>query len=104
MFGNACLVANAVGAERSVAFDLTVACSGFVFAVVTASQFLHSGTYKQGPVTLRRVIFTSLVKVKCVHRVRSVELEHHYFTPVANASACAAFCPSFLVCPLENVH
>lgn len=46
MFGDACLVANAVGAERSVAFDLTAACSGFLFALVTASQFLHAGTYK----------------------------------------------------------
>eukprot|EP00904_Undaria_pinnatifida_P004319 jgi/Undpi1/13889/HiC_scaffold_9.g03540.m1 len=47
MFGDACLVANAVGAKGAVAFDLTAACSGFLFALVTASQFLHSGTYKK---------------------------------------------------------
>lgn len=46
LFGDACMVANAVGAKSAVAFDLTAACSGFLFALVTASQFLHSGTYK----------------------------------------------------------
>ncbi|CAM9650465.1 unnamed protein product [Pylaiella littoralis] len=47
MFGDACVVANAVGAKGAVAFDLTAACSGFLFGLVTASQFLHSGTYKK---------------------------------------------------------
>lgn len=46
MFGDACVVANAVGAKGAVAFDLTAACSGFLFGLVTASQFLHTGTYK----------------------------------------------------------
>lgn len=46
MFGDACVVANAVGAKGAVAFDLTAACSGFLFGLVTASQFLHSSTYK----------------------------------------------------------
>ena len=46
MFGDACVVANAVGAKGAVAFDLTAACSGFLFSLVTASQFLHTGTYK----------------------------------------------------------
>ncbi|CAN0477121.1 unnamed protein product, partial [Ectocarpus sp. 8 AP-2014] len=46
MFGDACVVANSVGAKNAVAFDLTAACSGFLFALVTASQFIHSGTYK----------------------------------------------------------
>ncbi|CAM9692602.1 unnamed protein product [Ectocarpus fasciculatus] len=47
MFGDACVVANSVGAKSAVAFDLTAACSGFLFALVTASQFIHSGTYKK---------------------------------------------------------
>lgn len=46
MFGDACVVGQAVGAKDAVAFDLTAACSGFLFALVTASQFLHTGTYK----------------------------------------------------------
>lgn len=46
MFGDACVVANAVGASNAVSFDLTAACSGFLFALVTASQFVHSGAYR----------------------------------------------------------
>ncbi|CAM9577616.1 unnamed protein product [Phaeothamnion confervicola] len=38
MFGDATTVAHAVGATKAVAFDLTAACSGFLFSVVTASQ------------------------------------------------------------------
>ena len=30
-----------------MAFDLTAACSGFLFALITASQFLKSGIYKR---------------------------------------------------------
>jgi 3-oxoacyl-[acyl-carrier-protein] synthase III len=47
LFGDAASVAIAIGAKRAAAFDLTAACSGFLFAVVTASQFIHSGTYKK---------------------------------------------------------
>ena len=50
MFGDAPHVARMVGAKNAVAFDLTAACSGFLFGVTTASQFLHSGAYK----TVRR--------------------------------------------------
>jgi len=38
-------VARAVGATNAVAFDLTAACSGFLFGVNTAAQFLHNGAY-----------------------------------------------------------
>ena len=46
LFGTACQVQAAIGAARAVAFDLTAACSGFVFGVVTAAQFIRTGTYK----------------------------------------------------------
>lgn len=46
LFGSATAVAEGVGAENAVAFDLTAACSGFVFALVTASQYLRSGAAK----------------------------------------------------------
>jgi len=46
LFGDAAGVAKAVGATNAVAFDLTAACSGFLFGVTTASQFLHNGAYK----------------------------------------------------------
>jgi len=35
-----------VGATNAVAFDLTAACSGFLFGVNTAAQFLHNGAYR----------------------------------------------------------
>lgn len=50
LFGDATSVAAAIGAKNAVAYDLTAACSGFLFATVTASQFLHSGTYKKAVV------------------------------------------------------
>jgi 3-oxoacyl-[acyl-carrier-protein] synthase-3 len=50
MFGDATSVANALGAKNAVAFDLTAACSGFLFAMVTGSQFLHNGAYRKAVV------------------------------------------------------
>jgi 3-oxoacyl-[acyl-carrier-protein] synthase-3 len=47
LFGDAASVASAIGAKKAAAFDLTAACSGFLFGVVTASQFLNSGAYKK---------------------------------------------------------
>lgn len=46
LFGSASKVQSLVGATRAVAFDLTAACSGFVFALITASQFIRTGVYK----------------------------------------------------------
>ena len=45
MFGDAAYVANSVGATRAVAYDITAACSGFLFAVNTAALYLHTGHY-----------------------------------------------------------
>lgn len=46
LFGSACQIQQEIGASRAVAFDITAACSGFVFALVTASQFVRTGAYK----------------------------------------------------------
>ena len=46
MFGSACRIQGLIGATNAVAFDLTAACSGFLFAMITASQFINSGMYK----------------------------------------------------------
>ena len=46
MFGSACRIQGLIGATNAVAFDLTAACSGFLFALITASQFINSGMYK----------------------------------------------------------
>lgn len=43
LFGSAPDVAAQLGAKNAVAFDLTAACSGFVFALVTAAQYVRSG-------------------------------------------------------------
>nr|YP_010850936.1 Beta-ketoacyl-acyl carrier protein synthase III [Aphanocladia stichidiosa]WGH13928.1 Beta-ketoacyl-acyl carrier protein synthase III [Aphanocladia stichidiosa] len=45
LFGSASKVQSEIGAINAVAFDLTAACSGFVLSLVTASQFLQTGTY-----------------------------------------------------------
>jgi 3-oxoacyl-[acyl-carrier-protein] synthase III len=46
MFGSACKIQGLIGATNAVAFDLTAACSGFLFALITASQFISTGMYK----------------------------------------------------------
>ena len=47
LFGMAPAVQAALGNSRAVAFDLTAACSGFLFAMVTAAQFLQTGTMRK---------------------------------------------------------
>ncbi|WP_375495430.1 beta-ketoacyl-ACP synthase 3 [uncultured Nostoc sp.] len=46
LFGSACQVQALLGATNAVAFDLTAACSGFVFGLVTAAQYIRTGIYK----------------------------------------------------------
>jgi 3-oxoacyl-[acyl-carrier-protein] synthase-3 len=46
LFGTAGLVQAEMGATQAVAFDLTAACSGFLFGLVTAAQFIRTGTYR----------------------------------------------------------
>jgi len=46
LFGSASQIQAKLKAYNAVAFDLTAACSGFVLSLVTASQFLETGSYK----------------------------------------------------------
>ena len=46
LFGSASKVQHLIGATRAVAFDLTAACSGFVFALITAAQYIRTGMYR----------------------------------------------------------
>ncbi|MBD2022304.1 beta-ketoacyl-ACP synthase 3 [Leptolyngbya sp. FACHB-36] len=46
LFGSACQIQAELGAQKAVAFDLTAACSGFVFGLVTAAQFIRTGAYR----------------------------------------------------------
>ena len=40
----AVLIQSQLGAKRAAAFDLTAACSGFLYALTIADQFIHTGT------------------------------------------------------------
>ncbi len=42
----ACYIQNKIGATRAAAYDVQAACSGFLYALVTAEQFISAGTYK----------------------------------------------------------
>jgi 3-oxoacyl-[acyl-carrier-protein] synthase-3 len=42
----ACIVANRLGAKKAAAFDLEAGCTGFIYGVVTGSQFVATGMYK----------------------------------------------------------
>ncbi len=46
LFGTATQIQHLLGAPQAVAFDMTAACSGFVFGMVTASQFIRTGAYR----------------------------------------------------------
>lgn len=46
LFGSASQIQAELGASKAVAFDLTAACSGFVFGMVTAAQFIRTGVYQ----------------------------------------------------------
>jgi 3-oxoacyl-[acyl-carrier-protein] synthase-3 len=41
----ACLVQHKIGAKRAAAFDLEAACSGFIYGLEVAQQFIMSRTY-----------------------------------------------------------
>ncbi|MDA0889648.1 MAG: ketoacyl-ACP synthase III [Bacteroidetes bacterium] len=43
----ACIIADKVGATNCFAYDLMAACSGFLYALSTASKFIETGTYKK---------------------------------------------------------
>lgn len=42
----ACVVQHALGATRAAAFDIEVACSGYVYGLTIAAQFIKTGMYK----------------------------------------------------------
>jgi 3-oxoacyl-[acyl-carrier-protein] synthase-3 len=42
----ACIIQKNIGAHNAAAFDLNAACTGFVYAITTAKQFIEAGAYK----------------------------------------------------------
>lgn len=43
----ACLIQDALGAKRSAAFDLEAGCTGFIYGLVVAQQFIENGMYRK---------------------------------------------------------
>lgn len=43
----ACIVQKNIGATKAAAFDMSVGCSGFVYALVTGSNFIQNGIYQK---------------------------------------------------------
>ncbi|MDH2879915.1 beta-ketoacyl-ACP synthase III [Bacillus cytotoxicus] len=42
----ACMVQEQIGATHAAAMDLSAACAGFMYGMITAQQFIQTGTYK----------------------------------------------------------
>jgi len=56
----ACLVQKAIGAKKAAAFDVSAACSGFLYALTTAKQFVQNGSVKNALVIAAET-FTSII-------------------------------------------
>jgi len=42
----ACMIQDRLGAKKAAAMDISAACAGFMYGVVTASQFINGGSYR----------------------------------------------------------
>ncbi|MGR5995176.1 beta-ketoacyl-ACP synthase III [Bacillus cereus] len=42
----ACVIQEAIGAKHAVAMDVGATCAGFMYGMITARQFIQTGTYK----------------------------------------------------------
>jgi 3-oxoacyl-[acyl-carrier-protein] synthase-3 len=47
MPSTACIVQQKLGAERAAAFDVSAACSGFLYGLAIGDQFVRSGQYRR---------------------------------------------------------
>ncbi|MFQ5454713.1 MAG: beta-ketoacyl-ACP synthase III [Nitrospirota bacterium] len=54
----ACMVQNNLGAKRSFAFDISAACSGFIYALSVSDQYIRSGFCKTALVIGSEVLST----------------------------------------------
>ncbi|SFJ61113.1 beta-ketoacyl-ACP synthase III [Thermoflavimicrobium dichotomicum] len=55
----ACLVQDRLGASKAATFDLSAACTGFLYGVSTAAQFIATGVYK----------YALVIGVDCLSRI-----------------------------------
>jgi 3-oxoacyl-[acyl-carrier-protein] synthase-3 len=55
----ACVIQDRLGAAKCAAFDLNIGCSGFIYGLATAAQFVRTGMYRRvlvvGSETLSRI-------------------------------------------------
>lgn len=49
-----------LGADRAVSFDITAACTGFIFALSTAAQYLKTGRYRIALVVAAEILSRTL--------------------------------------------
>ena len=60
MPSTACIIQDNIGAKNAAAFDLTAACTGFVYALAVANQFVAGGMYNTvlvvAPETLTKIV------------------------------------------------
>lgn len=42
----ACIIQDKIGAKNATAFDISAACSGFIYSLLVADSFIQSGKYK----------------------------------------------------------
>jgi 3-oxoacyl-[acyl-carrier-protein] synthase III len=59
----ACLIQDRLGAKNAWGFDLSAACSGFVYALTVGAQFVGSGTHKK-VLVIGSDIMTSILDFK----------------------------------------
>lgn len=55
----ACLVQDRIGATKAATFDLSAACTGFMYGVAAASQFIATGVYR----------YALVIGVECLSRI-----------------------------------
>jgi len=60
---SACLVQTKIGAKRAWGFDLSGACSGFVYALATAAQFVATGAHSK-VLVIGADVMTSIIDFK----------------------------------------
>lgn len=56
---NAAIIADMVGIKNAFGFDLNAGCSGFIYGLVTATQYVESGRY-------RKVVFVGAEKMSVI--------------------------------------
>jgi 3-oxoacyl-[acyl-carrier-protein] synthase-3 len=59
----ACLIQDRLGASRAWGFDLSAACSGFIYALTTAAQFVGAGTHQKA-LAIGSDVMTSILDFK----------------------------------------